>query len=845
MKKLLFFFLVALTISCQEDTEPTSPTTPTSPPVGENPGGNYQTQDVQILLPEGSSLDLAAAKLFSFGEMFSVGDDGKSKAVSIPNTGQLAYLFDKDGQLVLAGYITKEQNTLSPASTAVYLIYLASGYWLSAQDLATPFFQNIGSIEAVKAWQAEFEELWKANPTLLSGNSFREPLGELMKKIAPEPKELDIRSRTLENTRISDISVDESDIKSGIQVFEKELGKIAISNYYRRRAHAFFYKMKTKKSDGSEVEHLSNIGKGTGSEKDVPVSATTGFTTATGVIGGAIDGNIQNADVATTAPIPFSLADDDDEKTYRVRVVGAGGVNPSLSMTDQEQIKQIRLSMETFVLDFFLPIGMQMVGWKDKLNAAGFNVGDGPLVTFVDNMEVIINASPGTYDKIKEGNYKGALEFFLEYLAFEGAGNKNYEAVLKELIRAVKYLASQQNVDIQGVSQNLDAGVIKSFGGILKFVNTAMAGQDLARVSFGISMSKNIEEWTIHARSAKVSLLPAEATVSSRGNKEIKAEIKNLEEEGGDNFPYFKWSTSGNFGYIQDRKGNKGKSFDSSDKEIIYYSETSASDLPEENNFEYVYVEAYYKNQLIGRDTTVLNLKKSSYMLKPGGLVLSGKEDLINSAKLFIEPVNQRDADFTGKKVVWTTEGKHGRLVKYAENGTVITTYDENWINYLVTDEDTEKGTETVKARIYEKSAVDGEYFLYEELTLQIEIDNSDNIKIITVDLQVKSFKNQTGNYLNCGSGVHFLIDPEPNAISYTAKIIDFFPAPNIMVGRSSTWSADKAPNEDGQYEFSYVFVKSGSKPENKGWPDCGGFAAEAAGYSGKAQVVIRLKDPG
>ena len=840
MKKLIFLFLVALTISCQEDTEPANPG---HPPVGVNPVGNHKTQDVQITLPPGSTLDLTGAKLFSFGEMFPVGSDGKTKAVSIPNTGQLAYLFDKDGQLVLAGYISKEQNTLSPSSAAAYLVYLASGYWLSTEDLATSFFQNIGSIESVKAWQAEFEELWKANPILLSGNSFREPLRELMKKIAPEQKELDIRSRIQENTRLSDISVDGSDVKSGIQVFEKELGKIAISNYYRRRAHAFFYKMKTKKTDGSEVEHLSNIGKGTGSETDVPVSATTGFTTATGVIGGAIDGNIQNADVVTTDPIPFSLADGEDEKTYRVRVVGAGGVNPSLSMTDQEQIKQIRLSMETFVLDFFLPIGMQMVGWKDKLNAEGFNVGDGPLVTFVDNMEVIINASPGTYDKIKEGDYKGAIEFFLEYLTFEGAGNKNYEAVLKELVRAVKYLASQQNVDIQGVSQNLDAEVIKSFSGILKFVNTAMAGQDLARVSFGISMSKNIEEWTIHARSAKVSLLPAEATVSSRGNKEINAEIKNLEEEGGDNFPYFKWSTSGKYGYIQDKKGNKGKEFDSSDKEITYYSETSASDLPEENNFEYIYIEAYYKNQLIGRDTTVLNLKKSTYTLKPGGLVLSGKEDQISSAKLYIEPVNQRDADFTGKKVVWTTEGKHGRLVKFAESGTVITTYDDNAINYLVTDKDTEKGRETVKARIYERSAVDGEYFLYEELTLDIEINNSDNIKIITVELQVKSFSNQTGNYLNCGSGVHFFIKPDSNAVSYTAKIIDFHPGANVMIGRSATWSATKAPDEDGMYEFSYVFVKSGSKPENKGWPDCAGFAAEAGKYKGKAQVVIRLKN--
>ena len=489
MKKLIFLFLVALTLSCQDDTEPITPTNPTNPSTG-----NFKLQDIQILLPEGSSFDLKSSELVSFGESFAVGTDGKTQSIALTNTGHVAYLFDEKGQLILAGYLSDEQNTLSPATTATYLIYLASGYWLSEEDLASPFFKNIGEFEEVKAWQEEFEKLWKANPLILTGESYVGPLNELMKEISPKPNELDIRARIEEQARVSDISIDESDIKSGIQVFEAELGKIAISNYYRRRAHAFFYKMKTKKTDGSVVEHLSNIGKGTGSELDFPVNATTGFTTATGVIGGAIDGSIESADVVTTEPKSLSLADNEDEKTYKVRVVGAGGVNPSISLTDEEQIKQIRLSMETFVLDFFLPIGMQMVGWKGELNSAGFNVGDGPLVSFIDHMEVIINASPATYDKIKEGDYKGALATFLLYISSEGSGNKYVEQVLSDVIIVTKYVASKTNVDIQEVSETMEAETIGKYANILKVVNTAVAGQDLARVSFGIAMSKNIEE---------------------------------------------------------------------------------------------------------------------------------------------------------------------------------------------------------------------------------------------------------------------------------------------------------------------------------------------------------------
>ena len=162
-----------------------------------------------------------------------------------------------------------------------------------------------------------------------------------------------------------------------------------------------------------------------------------------------------------------------------------------------------------------------------------------------------------------------------------------------------------------------------------------------------------------------------------------------------------------------------------------------------------------------------------------------------------------------------------------------------------MTDEDTEKGRETVKARIYEKSAVDGEYFLYEELSLDIEIDNSDNIKIITVDLTLTSFQNNTDKFYTCGSRLQFLVEPEPNAVSYTAKIIDLTPGGNFL-GKTASWSANKTPEEDGKYRAFIVAFKTESRPVNLGSPNCGAIAAEVKSkFVGKAQVVIRLKDPG
>lgn len=834
MKKLLLFFLVALTISCQEDTEPANPTDPT---VGENPAGNYETQDVQIVLPEGSSLDLTGAELLSFGERFPVGNEGKVKAIATPGEGSVTFLLDKNGEIVLMGYLSSDQNKISPQTTADVLLYQGSRLWLIPGQNAPSFFAKIDEISPAVSWRKEFEGLWKQDPLILSKGIFVEPLKEVLKQIMPEPNELDIRAK------VSDIQVDAADIKSGIQVFESDLGKISVTNSYRRRAHAFLYKVSSKDESGVKTTLITNLGGSTPAKEDFPIDPASAANSLTGILGSLVENTQSEIAAKTSGPASLPLEDKESEAEYKLHIVGPG-ISSTNPKTEAEFLKLTRLEVETFAIDFMFPLIMEIFGYKGDLKEGGIDIKNGRVEAFIEKTEVFLKASPDVYDEIKKGQYAAALKKGIEKVE-TGLIESTFKEMAFTGFDIMTEFGKNYVKDFPKVDASKYDEVFESAGRVLKVLNSALLAGDFLRIGLDFRNSCQFEEWTVTARSAKVSLLPAEATVSSRGNKEIKAEIKNLEEEGGDNFPYFKWSTSGKYGYIQDKKGNKGKSFDSSDKEITYYSETSASDLPEENNFEYVYVEAYYKNQLIGRDTTVLNLKKSTYILKPGGLVLSGKEDQINTAKLYIEPVNQRDADFTGKKVVWSTEGKHGRLVKFAENGTVITTYDDNAINYLVTDEDTEKGRETVKARIYEKSAVDGEYFLYEELSLDIEIDNSDNIKIITVDLTLTSFQNNTDKFYTCGSRLQFLVEPEPNAVSYTAKIIDLTPGGNFL-GKTASWSANKTPEEDGKYRAFIVAFKTESRPVNLGSPNCGAIAAEVKSkFVGKAQVVIRLKDPG
>src|SRR5690606_28130088 len=139
---------------------------------------------------------------------------------------------------------------------------------------------------------------------------------------------------------------------------------------------------------------------------------------------------------------------------------------------------------------------------------------------------------------------------------------------------------------------NVNAGSLtemvgRSMGRILNsiaVIDLILQGNDLRLVATHAATSRNLEEWTVVARGSKVSLLAEEAKVVPYSQQKITAEIKNM-EEFGDTHPYFEWSTSGKWGYLKDTKGHQGASFESSDHEVFYNSNTN-SGLTDGDNWE-------------------------------------------------------------------------------------------------------------------------------------------------------------------------------------------------------------------------------------------------------------------
>ncbi len=346
MKRKLKFFTIILALmlvsSCQEDTEPTDPT---NPPVQT---GEFETKDIQITLPQGSSFDFSGSELISFGESFPVASDGKTKSVSTPGFAHIAFVLNEEGNPILAGFITDQTSVISAQSTAIVLLSYAVGLNLREEGFAELFLDQIDELPEAVEWQEAFTDLWKNDPLILEKGTFTTQLRTVMEKLVPEPVVIDIRA----GAKASDISVDEADFKSGLQIFEDELGQFSVNNKYRRRGHAFLYKMSYKDMEDKSHEILSDINSGTPSDKDFAISPTAGATSFNGVLGSEIEGKSNEVFLIKSGPIKLDLLENESEATYKLHVVGPGISHPQ-PVTTAEIAKLTRLEVETFAIDFF------------------------------------------------------------------------------------------------------------------------------------------------------------------------------------------------------------------------------------------------------------------------------------------------------------------------------------------------------------------------------------------------------------------------------------------------------------------------------------------------------------
>lgn len=798
--------------------------------------------DVQVTVPAGSDYSLAGSKVMSYLTWGDVGASGKSKAAHTKQGVSVAYVFDKDDKLVLAGFITDSSQVISPASTAKVLLYWAHRLQFQSFELTESYLKRFDQIPGAMEWVNEYEKIFISDPMTLSNGSYAAALKSRIEKMTAR-NVVDIYNL---KPAVSDITVDGGDIRSGLQVAEDGLGKFSVANYYRRRGHAFVYKMSFKDKDGMSYDIKDKIEKGTKSDKDFIVDPIAGVTSVLGEVGKwieATEDTKSDSFVKKGDPVALDLADNETEAEYKVRIVGPGLSDTEI--TEVEGSRLITLEMETFALDVVIP-GMSILMSLPNIKEPP-SVPESAKEIIIEKVKAMVGSFPDVYDEIKKGSYENAFKKLLENL--RKAEQATNLAELAGFVLSFKGLSDDSALFFNDKINNLAI--------ILNIFDTTLGATDIVRILAHVSASKALEEWEVTARSAQVKLTPEESSVLTFTQQKITAEIKNL-DESGDVHPFFEWSTSGKYGTISDTKGHSGTSFASADKDIFYRSNAKSTDLSDGANIEYIYVKAFFENKLIGTATAEINVRKYKYEIKPEGITLTGKDGGANEVALYLDipkggiPIQPNNV--TDFKVVWRTAGKHGRLFgKDIDNVTTLTTYDDNKVWYDCTDKDTKEGSETIYARIYSKSKNESSYSLFDEVkgTVKINNDPKKRIFIVPVTYIAKILTPSVGNWA-AFPVVQFAVDND--ATRYQVRLFHFTgTATNAPEGQVYAWDAGTLPNTPYNIYPETLDINGGQYYMVFGRTWCGGLCDSSkadewiARYktiygSPRAEVTITLK---
>jgi hypothetical protein len=842
MKSLLaipLITLIFLGLACSKKDIADAPVTPPGPPDG-GQGSFTANKSVKVEIPAGSAFDFSKAKLVSLAGETSIGADGSGKIYQVPGSIAIAYVFDKDNQPILAGFVHDSLATIDPTNTAKVLLYLAHDLlYTNNAKLTRNYLASADKIEGVKQWIQEFSEIFKTDPLTLSNKSFIPVLKARMEKFIVT-KPLDIHGKP------ADIVVDGGDKKSGLQVIDDGLSNFSINNYYRRRSHAFLYKMKS----GNQVLQ-TDIKESTKADRDFVVDPVGAINSVTGEIGKWIEDKDQQSAVVKTGPNKMELDENEPSAEYAIRIVGPGFQKTFLTNDEFDRLSQIYL--ETFALDVVLP-GIAAALSVNDMMATPVN----PDLNLKKKLLEIVRgqwkAVPEIYDDVVKGEYKTACWKLLENLYKDGS-----KELLKEIaIITVQIYSLDKSYSLAPITERIDK-MVK----ILGVMDAAMTAGDIARIRYHHGSSNRSDQWKILARSSQVRLEPSEAAVLQNQYKRVSAIIKNLQLPK-DVHAFYEWTCTGKFGEIKDNKGHSGGNFASSDSFVTYLPST-AINLKDEDNLEYIYVTAKLGDKIIGRDTTVLNVRKNkeAYVINPSGVTLSGKEKEYSSTRLYLEPA---DGDTKWKipnsifeyKIIWSTSGKYGKIRYIHDLATTMTVNDDDDIVYECLDKDTKEGKETVTARIYSrlKGLANSDYRFHSEATATININNDDKKRILHItmttlhrDKKEGPFTDYYGNTFNsyfhwAGNVIEVPQDPQAKSYSlrYVYTDVRVIPQP---VGES--WAADKLPfNTPPDWvrpalnNGVYTIVHSWGSSQG-GVPPTDGHADGKGGH-GTAEVIITLK---
>jgi hypothetical protein len=595
-----------------------------------------------VSLPEGSAVSLSEVRVQGLLGEYPVDSDG-SFDVEEPSGGPaLVMLTDKDGHVMLMGYVDADSDDpaeLSPLSTAVALMFMDIGAnqlppenWKkvfdllaeeqAVKDLAAVIEARLAlSITAVEDGDAEIKAAIEAARTALVPADFLNPA----KSVRPAGASKGTKGAATPPVNIAVIS--ENPV-SGVRVSASDTSDgVVFTNEYRR--HCYYWVYYTGYQDTNGVDHplSSALWEKMG---DGYLKSTNGLS---GVIGTTLDFLWEKIpyNPVTAAPVTLTEMPEGAKQAYYKAVVVGAGSYPLLDQfpdwmadnVNRAEFAEMSLLMATVtvVKDYYLPIAFALAPASTANAMTGKDLSD----FCAGIVGLVVKTGVNVTQNISLGDYDGAVRAMIKATLTDGTLRKALcQFIAKRLIKGVVTEAALKKM---GDSANALNKILKTF-------DIGIMAVDLGAVTRDVYNSNKADYFDIVAQKPNVHIEPGAATLQP-GKEATFNVIKGV--VSGDTFEY-RWSVAGTVGQLKKVGGTELAAFQvTRDPSIVYVASILAADKATDTLTVEVYrkqaTDAGVVTQYIGTDQATVSI--TTKILIPATFHFDGPYTVVHDGTTF------------------------------------------------------------------------------------------------------------------------------------------------------------------------------------------------------------------
>lgn len=828
---------------------------PNAPP---GPVGSAVTT-VQVDLPTGLADTAGALRVVSATGEAAV--TGTTAQLDVLDGGpQLCGVLAQDGSPLALGWAGAGQAPLSAHSTARVLLHFALGVPLFGAEVRDTLRDRLASRPAVDTLAQALTQALAADRTVLR----RMPDHLLAAINTATAALLPARAQASARARPLGVLVDDAAERSGVSVQQgAEFNSIFIQNVFARRAVCFVNREATVGADGVRVPEPQGPVQ---IDEMITVPVPAAIDSLGGVLNGWANEYYSGESAGTffrsvTEPVTLKVVPEGARRTeYSLVVLMPGSLgrdatrfarlNPSQQARLTSPDLGTNLYLQAWLLDLvvpamsaLLPERLTSVEWVNALGGSLMGVLTGNAADLVQEVSA---GRMGAFEAFKR--VMAAMTFDPATGTFSALGVEILKALMRQAALRLSSLALRRqmweaSVNLGVAGARLPVALIPVLG-LLGNIDKLLLGMQTSRVCTDLARSRAMEEWTVTATLARVTLTPNPFEVDPLGTfVPITAGITDVDanESGVDSGAIeFQWVCSARYGTLFKRgPGNDTNQFQTSAVNAVCDYQPSGQEPGDEP--ETITVKAILKTigstkppELIGEVTRTVTFKKAF------SLVISPNTETDLPTELsFPLTASIREELPPGTTVEWLwSHAGVGRIRTdprfaevYANNPSMSTTD-------LVTDSTEGQATVTVRAQVNVPGSTTAPPRSVLTNPVSVRLNVKSDVEAITLRPPGGAFACRDPQA--CGVSYYgaYIVPVLDRAISYTARFSGFGYGP---CNRSISWT--RPVGDGGGCSFPITYHPHNSRGPTNFWAVWLGFSNQWA-PEGEFEVTILVRKP-